>query len=648
LQFIAVAALLLLGGRLVLNYNAKTNAAEAFARARDYRAQNNLTAARIELMNAVRDNPRLADALILQAEVALEMFDGATGRIALEKAVERGIDQLQVQHLLGHALYLEGDFQRAESLLESNEIPKKYKAYALRILGKVNLAQGRIDASRKAFDGAIALDRDNSLLWTDIGTFRLTLADQKGAIEAADHAVQLDNRNVRALELRARLVRSQYGLAAALPWFEGGLALNPDDIPLLEEYAATLGELGRARDMLKVVRKILTLNARNGRAFYMQAVIAARAGDYALAQRILLLAGAQINETPGAMLVSAISEYQLGNFHRSADILERLTATQPNNLGARKLLARAKQSAGENFDALDAIKPLVDRGQADSYSAMIAARAFEATGERSKAVGGLSEASRVAVRKTVPISAELSLRMAQEGAQKNPGDARYAITYIRALMREGMPESALIEAKKLQADNPGVPEAHILAGDVQVARGQYSAAIIDFQNARQINFSEGVMLRLVDVHRRLNQGVNALAVLSDFTNFNPSNLSAQRLVAYVLLDEGRWNEAIPLLEKLRARVGYNDSILNANIARAYSGAAQHDDAIFNAETAYRIDPANAMVTMVYAQVLLKSGQRPKAAVELFEKAGMLLPGNTEVARGLKTARSRMAKSAAKQ
>jgi cellulose synthase operon protein C len=643
LQIAAVLAVLLLGGRLLTKYNNRANAAEAFAKARDYRAQNNLVAARVELMNAVQDDPGLVDALIMQAEVALDMFDGTTARTALEKAVERGIDQLQVQHLIGHALYLENDFERAEQMLDSDEIPKKHKAYALRILGRVLQATGNIDESRDAFDQAIKLGRENSPLWTDIGYFRLNLADQMGAIEAADYAVKLDNKNIRALGLRAQLVRSQYGMAAALPWYESALALNPNDVPLLEEYAATLGELGRASDMLKVLRKIHSLQTKNGRAFYMQAVIAARAGEFSLAQRILLLAGTQINETPGAMLVSAICEYQLGNHHRAADILERLVGMQPNNFEARKLLARAKQSAGENFEALDAIKPLVDRGQADSYTAMIAARAFEANGERKKAADELGESSRASVRKAAPISTALSLRMAADGAQKNPGNAKFAIPYIRALMLDGQPEQALIIAKQLQANSPGVPEAHMLVGDILASRGQYGAAVTDYQRARQINFSEAIMLRQVDVYRRLNQAANARTVLREYTMFNPNNLSAQRLMAYLMLDEARWADAIPLLEKLRGRVGYNDSILNANIARAYSGAGRHDDAIFNAETAYRIDPANPMVTLVYAQVLMKSEQRPKAALELFEKADALVPGNADVAKGLKAAKAAMVK-----
>ena len=35
-----------------------------------------------------------------------------------------------------------------------------------------------------------------------------------------------------------------------LPWFERGCKSAPNDVPLLEEYALTLGEAGRYRDML--------------------------------------------------------------------------------------------------------------------------------------------------------------------------------------------------------------------------------------------------------------------------------------------------------------------------------------------------------------------------------------------------------------
>jgi cellulose synthase operon protein C len=635
---ILAVACVLGGGFLVWRNTGHNSAVASLSNANEYRAKNDFRAARVELLNAVKSDPKFADAYVAQAEVALALFDGATAKAALEKAVGLGVPQSNLQHLLGHALWLLGDLEGATNLLEDDSIPSKNRVYANRILGRVRLDQGNVDDARAAFDDALKIAPKDSMLWTDIATFRLRLADQKGAIDAADFAVSLDNSNIRALELRGKLVRSQFGLTASIPWFEQGLNINPNDVPLLEEYALTLGELGRNRDMLKQARKVLTLNPKSGRAYYMQAVIAARAGDYMLAQRILSMAGSAINETPGAMMIMAVSEYQLGNYNRAADTLERIIAVQPGNMEARKMLARAKQSAGDNHEALSAIKPLFARGDADAYSAMIAARAFEATGERTKAAGGINDAAYVMQSKAAIVSTNLTLNSAADAARRNPGNAAYVIPYIRALMLDGQLDAALSQAKQLQANASGVAAAHILVGDVEARKGNYSAAATAFQKAQAIEFSEDTMLRLVDAHRRQKQWNKAREVINVFMQMNPNSLVGQRLIAYMYLDDANWAGAIPLLERLRKRVGYNDSVLNANLARAYSGAGRHDDAVFNAKVAYELDPGNPMVTMVYAQAVLKSNNNPKAALELFEKADAMLPGNRDVANGLKAAR----------
>ncbi len=631
--------LLFATGYMLLSERGQTAANSAYARAQQYRQAHDLNAARIELLNAVKASPQWSPALIAQAEVALEMFDGETAKAALEKAVRAGTKQANLLHLLGHALWLSGDDVRAQAMLTDKAIPTTNRAYAMRILGQLYTGRGDYDAARTAFDAALKIAPDDSRLWTEIARYRFAFADQVGAAAASDKAVALNPGDYRALEFRAQMVRSQFGLVAALPWFERALAINPDDIALLEEYAVTLGEIGRNRDMLAGARRILALNSKNGRAYYMQAVIAARAGNFELAQRILNLAGPAANGLPGAMLVSAIAEYELGNFHKSAETLERLSAMQPENLRIRRLLARAKQRVGENQDALDNIEPLVVSGEAGSYDALLAARSFEAEGDRQKAAAGLSAASQPAIRKIRPLPQARSLSAAAAGAYRNPNDARYVVPYIRALLLAGDMALAIEQAKRLQKLSPGVADAHMLVGDVEAARGDYPAATASYQRARAIEFSEAVMLRLVDSYRRQGQFAAANSIIQTYLYLNPNNLSAQRLTAYLFLDQKRWAESIPLLERLRKRIGYNDSILSANLARAYSGVGRHDDAIFNAKAGYRVDPANPMVTLIYAQTLQKAGRQPKAVLELFEKANAMIPGNPDVAKGLSLARA---------
>ena len=92
--------------------------------------------------------------------------------------------------------------------------------------------------------------------------------------------------------------------------------------------------------MLKVARKIISLDSRNAKAYYMQAVIAARADNYDLAKRLLPRLG-RFADLPAPMLLSGVVEYETGNVERAIEQFQRLLATQPRNMMVRTLLARA-------------------------------------------------------------------------------------------------------------------------------------------------------------------------------------------------------------------------------------------------------------------------------------------------------------------
>ena len=601
-------------------------------------AQRDLRGARAAYLDAINSDRKSAAPHIAQAQVYIDLFNGLAAQAEAERAVALGAKQAEVQHLLGAAFWLQGDLDKSEDILTDEDNRPTNTVYADRILGRVYMEKGDMNAAEAAFTRALKLAPKDSVLWTEIGRYRFVTGNQKGAIEAVDYAVALDNNNVRALEFRGRLMRSQFGLLAAIPWFERALQVNPNDVSLLEEYGATLGEAGRNRDMLNQARRIISLDSGNGKAFYLQAVIAARAGEYDLARRIIDQAGPRINSLPGAMVIAGVSEYELGNYNKAIDIFRNLVLIQQNNMDFRRLLARALYRNGDAYDALDEIKPIAARPDADNYSLVLAARAFEATEKRDKAASGLNDGAQAVIRHSIPLAELLTLRAAADGARREPNNARAVIPYIRSLMLEKNYDAASTEAKRLQAANPGVADAHVIAGDVEVERGNLTTAIVDYAKAREINYSQGTMLRLVDAHRRLGNVVGAREALISYLTFNPSSLMAQRLMAYLMLDNREWGSAISLLERLRMHIGYNDSILLANLARAYSAINKHDQAVENAEIAYRIDPANPMVTHVYGQVLLKSGKRPKAARELLEKAAMLVPDNTEIQAELKQAR----------
>lgn len=616
---LAALLMLLIAGAFMLRPSPKNDANIAFAEAQQHLKTADFHAARVALMNAVKADPKSKRALIAQAEVELALFKGPAAQASLERAIAAGVPEAEIAHLLGQAFWMQGNLADAESALTETTIPHANRAYAMRILGRVQLDKGETAAALASFDEAIRLAPGDSRNWTDLARLRFVLANQKGAINAVDQALKLNPSDFRAIEFRGRMMRSQFGVVAALPWFERGLQINATDVPLLEEYALTLGEAGRNRDMLAQARKIITLDSGNAKAFYIQAVLAARAGNCALAKRILPKAGTNFNELPAPRLLDAICEYELGNFNRTVDLLQRLLAQQPRNRRVRTLLAQAMFRAGQPLDALDVIREIAARPDANSYSLMLTARAFAASDQPERATDPLNDAASVRVRPAQPLPEPMSLVGAADTARLAPDDARAILPYIRLLAAAGQLDEALTHAVRLQNGNPGVAGAHLVVGDIEEARGNLPAAITAYDKARAISFTEPVMLRIVDALSRSGVQKAADETLAAYLAYNPTNLTALRLAGYRNLDAGLWANAINLLERVKARVGYNDSLLLANLARAYAGAGKLDKATEYAAIAYRIAPANVMVTRVYADILKRSGKKPKAARELAAK-----------------------------
>ncbi len=586
-----------------------------------------LKTARSALTKAVKADPKYGPAHVLLARILIRQGDGVGAERQLRRAVFNGYPAANVRHLLGHALLLLGRNRDAFLELTKADIPLRYRTYAKRIQGRIHTEAGEYDQARVAFDQALKHGPYSTTLWSDIGRYRFARGDVAGAVEAVGYALQLDEGNVEALTLGGELTRGQYGLIMAMPWFERALEFDPDYVPAMLELAATLGDAGRARDMLAMTRRALAVDGRNAQAFYLQAVLAARAGKHDLARNLLYRTGERLDNLPSVILLRAVLDIHADNDAQAIIKLKTLTARQPGNIKARRLLGAAYARSGDHRSAVDVLRAIAMRADADSYTLTLIGRSYEQLDERKEAAWFLDRAARPDRGEATPFEIPTSLSILARANAENPNNADAAVPYITQLVANGQTGAALAEAQRLQRLNPGAPAAHILVGDSLMAQGRFDQAVEAYKRAANIRFSEGTALRMVKALNRAGNEPEAIRVLDLYLGQNPRSVAAMMLATDHFMANAQWDRAIAMLERVRARIGNRDATVLNNLAWCYLGKGDGTRGIAYAKAAFAMAPANAAVSNTYGWALFSTGYDRKVGLALLEKAAAKAPNH---------------------
>lgn len=577
---------------------------------------------RAALEDIIADNPDDIARRVELARVAIRLGDGVGAEAAVKGALGAGANDAALRPLLARAYAMQGEGARALQTLDDGPIIPEMIGEAAWVAGDVHLGNGDLDAAREAYDRAVHELPRNSALWVDVARFRDVNADTLGARDAVEYAIELDKTNSTALAFKANLVRTEDGLKASLAWYEDALAADPDNEDALIEQAATLGDLGRYRDMLTALRHAATIVPRDPRLFYLQAVLAARADNYRLARSLLQRTRGELDVQPSFMLLSAIVELELGGEAVAATWADRLLAEQPQNFTARRILAAAEWADGDAGAALAALLPLVQRPDADSWSLLLASRVAAELGRRIESAGYLGRAAALAPGEAVPFAADNDyglLTMAADAAPLNPA---YAIPAISADLSSGNSARAIARATRLRDANRGVADAHILLGDAALAGGRTGLAVQAYRAARDLDASERTTLRLANALFRAGDAAGSGAAILALQRSQPSSIAADRLSGHLAMDIEHWDQAIAHFERVRRRIGNRDAVVLRELARAWAAKGDDARALPLIDRAYRLQPLNAGIMEFYANLLERHG-KSQVAADLRDKAAQI-------------------------
>ncbi|MDP3551594.1 MAG: tetratricopeptide repeat protein [Novosphingobium sp.] len=472
-----------------------------------------------------------ADALA-SARAALAKGDGIAAEVPLQQALRNGVPGDAVRAELGEALLLQGDRRKAREVLMGGDFAPASAARGWQMRGRLELEEGRLVEAGQAFDQSHRISADNASLWIDIGRLRFIGGEHAQAIDAAERAIKLNPKDPRGLELRGLLIREQFGLQSALQWFEAGLRIAPDDVGLLSEYAATLGDLGQYRAMLIVCRKLAKVDPGNVRALYLQAVLAARAGQTALSRKILLQTGKTLRDLPAAIMLNGILEYRSGNTNLAVEHFDRLVRMQPDNLQARMMLVRALRSRGLDAQAAQAAGVWANLQSAPPYLLQLTGEAYRAQGRKTESATLFDRAGEEGQRPSEYLPAGQPLGVLAISYGDGPNLASNAVPYIRGLIEAGEDRQAIAVADRLKLANPGAAEAWLLAGDARLIGNDALGALDQYGRGALIRFNLPTLQRIDHALRLAGRDAEANAVAARYLRQNPGNPQALKLLSY--------------------------------------------------------------------------------------------------------------------
>lgn len=562
-----------------------------------------------------------ADAVAAAIE-ALNREDGIAAEIELRRALEAGVPRAGVAAWMGEAELLQGDNDDALEWLEPGEFTPETRMHGFRMLARLEIARRQPEAAMEAFERALESGEGSAALWVDIARFHYMSGRHLTALDAAEKAIAIGPDDPRTLEFKGLLVRDSEGPQAALEWFSKGLEASPGDLSLMGEYAASLGELGRMRDMLASTRRMIELDPRNARAFYLQAVMAARAGEDNLARRLLARAGNSFSDIAAVTLLEGILELRAGNPALAADALARLERAQPDNPRVRDLFARALLENGEAREVTARFAAHAERGDASAYLLTLVGRAFEEQGQRERAAPYLDRAAMIGGGlATLPLdnSAQTELQLFRFGRDPSRLDA--GIARLRKLIAESAHAEAAQALAPLRDRHATSVDFLTVAGDVALAGGDPEAALAEYREAARVRLTLALVAKMAAALRELGRGNEARALALDYLAGHPLDRDAAWLAALLAREAADWRQARALAEHIvRLEPATRNPALLALLARAQLETGDAAAALENALRAWRMQPLNGHSAAVLAMAMRRTGGDEATIAPLEAKA----------------------------
>jgi putative PEP-CTERM system TPR-repeat lipoprotein len=599
-----------------------TTFAEYLARAEQYRNAGEIRASLIELKNALHKDPDNAIGRLLLAQAELDLGDGVSAGIELQRAKEADAPRDRVLLLLAEIqLHLDHFEELLRDVHVGEDAPAELRAAVLAFRGRAHIGLGQIVLAEEAYKAALELDEKS--VDALVGLSRLNFARGNEALgrDYLARAVSFWPRHLIVLALQGDVAFAVRDHQAAERYFRAVLDQRKDDLAALNAQLGIVRSQiaeGRIEDATALLNQILRDAPADPATNYLRALAAYQAKDYETARIHSELALRLAEGHRPSRFIAGASNYAIGRYEVALVHLTTYVNEVPGNPDARKLLAAAQMRMGQSENAVKTLRPAVDQmgGEDLQLLAMIGAASAEAGDYRSatrylgraveKDPANTSLRSRLGTTQVALGNTAEGFRELEKAAAADP-DGNADVALILAHLRANNFDKAFEAANRLQAKRPSDPNGYSLAGTVELARGRHDSARAYLRQALQVRPGDRNALRnLAVIAAKENDFDGARAQYREILDRVPDDEEFLILMAALETRAGRAQESRAILERA---VAAHPASAGARVAlgRHYLAAGEPEKTLATVQPVLK-DVREATALEVVGQAQLALGQ----------------------------------------
>lgn len=627
--------------------------------------KNEISAAVIQLKNALQQDSKMLAAHLLLGKALLKSGQLQGAEVAFEEALKQGVNRGEVALQLGQIFLALGRPEAVIERIQPSGLPTDLQVEILTMRGNAYLESGKGTQAVQSFENARAIDpKSPSPLIAEVPML-LAAGKIDQAREKAEKAVELAPGNAYAWSMKASVAHAAFQMPDALVAYDKALSLSPRHVDARVARAALLIDLKRDAEAKKDLDYLKTVADDDPRAAYLRAVLAGQKADGPELTAALTEVTRTIDALPPAwlarreqlLMAGALAHHGLGNHQKSREYLDAIISRNNKNLGAKKLLASIYVDAKDYGRAQPMLESLLRASPEDPQlmfmlgSLHLAQRRYaQASDLLEKAV---AQTDSPGMKRSLAYS-QLGLGQGEKGLKNlekafaaNQADIRAGMTLAMLYMRLAKPQKALHTAEAIVKRDPANLTALNFLGSLKGATGDKVGARATYTQvlAKNAAFVPAVLnlARLDMSEKRFDEARRLLDGLlkKDSNNY-------QILAEYGLLEQraGRPTEAIrhltkagdvqrddpgPLLALIDLHLGQKQgeealkvakalavnfqSDLNVQLAlaRAYLATGDAANARFTLAAATRLAEYNTRLQVVIARMQLAAANPDGAA-----------------------------------